>query len=125
MVQMTLSARNAVSLVRIAQLVKHDVSLFQLPRQNHAVLIVNIVIGISMNEEELMFADGLDVIFGRNVAFKVVRGIRVDAHVTFGVNCVVESPRSYWSDANAALENHFGVLGQCHCCCITAIRPKR
>lgn len=49
MIQMALSARNAVSLVRIAQLVKHDVGLFQLPSQNHAVLVVDIIISISVN----------------------------------------------------------------------------
>lgn len=68
MVQMQLWARNSVSLIWIAQLIEKNVVKLQSSGEHHWLLIMHIVVGVAMNQEEIMLADNFHVFFGGHVA---------------------------------------------------------
>lgn len=91
MIQMPLSSRNAVRLVGITQLIENYVGFLQRPRQHHAVLIVHVIVGVAMNQEEIVLPNLCHMSSRRNIAFHVVCCVRICSHIALSVNRIVIS----------------------------------
>lgn len=77
--------------VRIAQLLKLNIFQFQSSREDHRLLVVNIVVRIAVNQKEIMLTDNFNMLFGGNITRHVIRLCWIDSHVALCVDGVIKS----------------------------------